>query len=64
MSLVTDGESGIQYYKIRDKSSIPADWVNDPDEFDGFPWTTNFKGFKFPSSKPIPILASPALVCY
>lgn len=64
MDLVTDNKSGLRYYKIRNKSSFPEGWVNDPVEFDGFPFTGDLKGYKFPSPNPVPILASLEHVCY
>ena len=59
MELAKDSKTGVQYYKILDENSLPTDWVNNPAEFKGFPFTTDLKGFKFPSANPVPILAYP-----
>ena len=56
MTLERDKETGVQYYKV-DANYIPADWSNDPEEFEGFPYTNDLAGYKFPSDKGIPILA-------
>ncbi|KAL9098627.1 MAG: hypothetical protein Q9187_009624, partial [Circinaria calcarea] len=50
MTLEKDKETGVQYYKV-DANYIPADWSNDPEEFEGFPYTDDLAGYKFPSEK-------------
>lgn len=62
MNLVKD--KGFQYYKIRDRGSLPLDWVNSADLLKGFPCTSDLTGFRFPSPNPVPILVSPERVCY